>query len=55
MFKVNNKDIRTTPKAYIMTYFTPSSSVFIVNFEHIEIIQVLRLSPNELNFLKFLG
>ena len=30
MFKVNNKDIRTTP-----TYFTPCSSVSIVNFEHI--------------------
>ena len=41
--------------AYIMTYFTPYSSVFVVNFEHVEIIRVLRLSPKELNFLKFLG
>ena len=29
MFEVNNKDTRTTP------YFTPCSSVFIVNFEHV--------------------
>ena len=29
MFKVNNKDTRTTP------YFTPCSSVSIVNFEHV--------------------
>ena len=28
MFKVNNKDTRTTP-----AYLTPCSSVFIVNFE----------------------
>ena len=31
MFKVNNKDIRTTP----MAYFTPFSSVSIVNFEQV--------------------
>ena len=31
MFKVNNKDTRTTPVAY----FTPRSSVSIVNFEHV--------------------
>ena len=31
MFKVNNKDSRTTP----MAYFTPCSSVSIVNFEHV--------------------
>ena len=30
MFEVNNKDTRTTP-----TYFTPCSSVSIVNFEHV--------------------
>ena len=29
MFKVNNRDTRTMP----MAYFTPCSSVFIVNFE----------------------
>ena len=32
MFKVNNKDTRTTP---MPTYFTPCSSVFIANFEHV--------------------
>ena len=31
MFKVNNKDTRTTP----MAYFTPYSSVSIVNFQHV--------------------
>ena len=31
MFKVNNKDTRTTP----MAYFTPCSSVSIVNFEQV--------------------
>ena len=31
MFKVNNKDTRTT----LWTYFTPCSSFFIVNFEHV--------------------
>ena len=31
MFKVNNKDTRTTP----MAYFTTCSSVSIVNFEHV--------------------
>ena len=31
MFKVNNKDTRTTPIAY----FTPCSSVSIVNFKHV--------------------
>ena len=33
MFKVNNKDTRTTYTR--MTYFTPCSSVSIVNFEHV--------------------
>ena len=32
MFKVNNKDTRTTPP---MVYFTPCSSVSIVNFEQV--------------------
>ena len=32
MFKVNNKGTRTTE---LWTYFTPSSSVSIVNFEHV--------------------
>ena len=31
MLKVNNKDTRTTPLAY----FTPCSSVSIVNFKHV--------------------
>ena len=31
MFKVNNKETRTTP----LTYFTLCSSVSIVNFEHV--------------------
>ena len=31
MFTVNNKDTRTTP----MAYFTPYSSVSIVNFQHV--------------------
>ena len=42
MFYVNNKDTRTTPMpsfcclyCYLGTYFTPSSSVSIVNFEQI--------------------
>ena len=40
MFKVNNKDTRTTPMAFFWclycqfwTYFTPCSSASIVNFE----------------------
>ena len=42
MFKVNNKDTKTTPVAsfwchfcYLRTYFIPCSSVSIVNFEHV--------------------
>ena len=35
MLKVNNKDTRTTPMASPWTYFTPCSSVSIVNFEHL--------------------
>ena len=42
MFKGNNKDTKTTPLAsyfifHILyrTYFTPCSSVSIVNFEHV--------------------
>ena len=42
MFKVNNKDIKTTPMASfwclyckLWTYFTPCSSVSMVNFEHV--------------------
>ena len=40
MFKINNKDNRTRP------YFTPCSSVSIVNFEHVNadwVITVKRL------------
>ena len=42
MFKVNNKGTRTTPMVsfcylycQLWTYFTPCSSVSIVNFEHV--------------------
>ena len=42
MFKVNNKDTKTTPIASFLclywqlgTYFTPFSVVSIVNFEHV--------------------
>ena len=41
MFKVNNKDTRTTPMVLLLTgvllsyYFTPYSSVSVVNFEHV--------------------
>ena len=35
MFKVNNKDIRRTTGIQLSTYFTPCSSVSLVNFEHV--------------------
>ena len=37
MFKVNNKDTRTTPLAsfWYLCYFTPFSTVSIVNFEQV--------------------
>ena len=36
MFKVNNEDNRTTSlTALLLTNFTPCSTVFIVNFEHV--------------------
>ena len=41
MFKVNDKETRTTPGAALesllltLTYFTPCSSVYIVKFEHV--------------------
>ena len=42
MFKINNKDTRTTPLVSLrclyyelLTYFTPCSSVSIVNFEYV--------------------
>ena len=36
MFKVDNKDTRTTLFIVLLiTYFTPCSSVSIVNFEHV--------------------
>ena len=44
MFKVSNKDIRTTPMAVILvsllltsTYFTSFSNVSIVKFEHVNV------------------
>ena len=50
MFKVNNKDTRTTP------CFTPCSSVSIVNFEHVitgwvSIFETSILSEKNLYFL----
>ena len=33
MFKVNNKDTRTTPAS--LTQLTPCSSVFVVKFEQV--------------------
>ena len=52
MFKVSNKDNRTTPMAsfwclycQLWTYFTPCSSVSIVNFEHVNIEWVSCLNP----------
>ena len=35
MFKVNNKDTRTTPVVSFWCLSTPCSSVSIVNFEHV--------------------
>ena len=40
MFKVNNKDTRTTLSVVLVSlllcsYFTPCSSAFIVNFEQV--------------------
>ena len=43
MLKVNNKDTRTTPAVVlvslllVLTYFTPCSSVSIVNPEHVNV------------------
>ena len=43
MFKVNNKDNKTKPlvsfwclSTQLWTYFTPCSSVAVVNFEHVD-------------------
>ena len=35
MLKLNNKDTRTAPLTSRRTYFTPCSTVPIVNFEHV--------------------
>ena len=40
MFKVNNKDTRTTPALNI---FTPCSNVSIVNFEQVNVGWVISL------------
>ena len=76
MFKVNNKDTRTTPMAsfwYLYcelgTYFTPCSSVSIVNFEQVAyknsslnallslifyvFYSILPLNPVSANFIKW--
>ena len=51
MFKVNDKDTKTTPIASFWcfycelgTYFTPCSSVSIVNFEHVTAGWVISLT-----------
>ena len=36
MFKINNKDTRTKSMT-LRTYFTPFSSVFVVNFEQVNV------------------
>ena len=50
MFKVNNKDTRTTPGIVLVsllltlrTYFTPCSSVSIVNFEQVNTIELFSM------------
>ena len=52
MFKVNNKDIRTTNIRsgafivnfkHIINYFTPFSSVSYVDFEQVNVVNVNRL------------
>ena len=55
VFKVNNKDARTTPMAFLRclycllwTYFTPCSSVSIVNFQHIITWAIARSANGEL-------
>ena len=47
IFKVNNKDTRTTSLSsfwclycYLWTYFSPSSSVSIVDFDQVNVFQV---------------
>ena len=54
MFEVNNKDIRTTPGvSKLRAYSTSSSSVSIVNFEHVNAgwyrIKLNRVKHPELN------
>ena len=56
MSKSNNKDTRTMPMALLWTYFTPCSSVSIVNFERViagwekSPILVKNRSPNLLTY-----
>ena len=45
MDKVNNKDTRMTP---LVSYFTPRSSVFIVNFERVN----ANWEPSKLSFIR---
>ena len=44
MFKINNKDIRTTPTAVFLT-FTPFSRISIVNFQEVNAGLVRSLFP----------
>ena len=45
MFRVNNKDTRTT----LLPYFTPCSGVSIVNFEHVIVGWVVHLHIQPVN------
>ena len=50
MFKVNNKDTRTT----LLAYLTPCSTVSIVNFEHTGWDLCILLFSLKLNIVSFL-
>ena len=50
MFKVNNKDTRTT----LLAYLTPCSTVSIVNFEHDGWDLCILLFSLKLNIVSFL-
>ena len=41
MFKVNNENTRTTSGVFIVNYLIPFSSVFIVDFEQVNISWVV--------------
>ena len=60
MFKVNNKDTRTTPivsfwylYCQLWTYFTPFSGVSIVNFEQVNagFYKISRVLNNKIKYV----